>query len=74
MGLVVALVVDMGEDNLKRKVMEIIGGYRYYTRQEHIEWCKEHHIPPVDEVNERYRNRRTLSGRPLLNEDYDPTF
>lgn len=54
--------------------MEIIGGYRYYTRQEHIEWCKEHHIPPVDEVNERYRNRRTLSGRPLLNEDYDPTF
>lgn len=54
--------------------MEVIGGYRYYTRDEHIEWCRLNHIPPVEEKDEMFRNKRTLSGRPLLDDNYNANF
>ena len=47
--------------------MEICGGYKYYTRQEHVEYCKQNGIPIVPSYQELFRNKRTLCGRPLLN-------
>ena len=54
--------------------MTIIGGYKYYSREEHLEYCKEHGIPPIEKRLEIYRNKRTESGRPLFDEYYDPNF
>ena len=36
-----------------------------YSRKEHLDWCKQHNIPPVSDIDERYRNTREPSGRPL---------
>lgn len=54
--------------------MEIIGGYRYYSREEHIAWCKANGVHPLSDVDEPYRNLRTESGRPLLDEYYNSHF
>ena len=45
-----------------------------YSRKEHIDWCKQHHIPPVSDIDERYRNKREPSGRPLIDKYYDRNF
>ena len=50
------------------------GGYRFFSRKEHEEYCAKHHIPPVSTIDEPYRNRMTLSGRPLLDKYYDKKF
>lgn len=54
--------------------MKLIGGYRYYSRREHEDYCAKNGIPPVSAIDEPYRNKRTLCGRPLLDKYYDKTF
>ena len=45
-------------------------GYRTYTREEYLEWCKKNGIKhPLSEYE---RNKFTESGYPTI--PYDPTF
>lgn len=45
-----------------------------YSRKEHLDWCKQNGIPPVSDRDEKYRNTREPSGRPLLDKYYDRSF
>jgi hypothetical protein len=48
--------------------------WKFYTREEHEQWCKEHHVPPAPTYPENERNKRAASGRPLIDEYYDRNY
>ena len=56
------------------QIMEVIGGYRYYTSKEQDNWCKKHRVPPVHWTLKQWRNPRTESGYPVLGPDYNKNF
>lgn len=60
--------------DIARKENSMTDKYKRYSRKEHLDWCRQKHVPPVSDIDERYRNTKDPSGRPLLDEYYDQTF